>query len=251
MDITALKQEWLKEEQESFKGWDFSHLHGRWEEEDLPWDYRTIIDRYLKPEYQLLDMGTGGGEFLLSLNHPHQNTSVTEAWEPNLVLCRQRLEPLGVCVKQVKDDEPLPFEDNRFDLVINRHESYDVKEVKRVLKPGGMFITQQVGEKNDERLSHLLISGFQPQFPGLSLPNESRKFREAGFNIIEENEYFPRLRFLDVGAVVFFAKIIEWEFPGFSVEACFDRLCSLQKEVEEQGFIDCRAHRFLIVARNG
>ena len=28
-----------------------------------------------------------------------------------------------------------------------------------------------------------------------------------------------------MGAFVWFARIIQWEFPGFSVDACFDRLC--------------------------
>ena len=55
---------WKKEETAAFEGWDFSHLKGRWENEQLPWDYKTIISKYLRPEMQLLDLGTGGGEFL-------------------------------------------------------------------------------------------------------------------------------------------------------------------------------------------
>lgn len=45
--------------------------------------------------------------------------------------------------------------------------------------------------------------------------------------------------FYDVGALVYFAKIIEWEFPGFSVDACFGNLCKLQKELDANGFIKC------------
>ena len=55
---------WKKEETAAFEGWDFSHLKGRWENEQLLWDYKTIISKYLRPEMQLLDLGTGGGEFL-------------------------------------------------------------------------------------------------------------------------------------------------------------------------------------------
>lgn len=78
MNKDKLKELWKKEEENSFKGWDFSHLKNRWIDEKLPWDYREILDKYLKPDYKLLDMGTGGGEFLLTLNHPYNNTSVTE-----------------------------------------------------------------------------------------------------------------------------------------------------------------------------
>lgn len=124
----------------------FSHLKNRWEEQATPWDYRKIIDQYLSNEHSLLDMGTGGGEFLLTLGHPYENTSITEGWEPNINLCKETLEPLGIRVKQVFDDNLLPFEDQTFDVIINRHESYNLKEVRRVLKKEGIFITQQVGE---------------------------------------------------------------------------------------------------------
>ena len=93
-------------------------------------------------------MGIGGAEFLLSPNHPPQNTSVTESWPPNIKLCLEKLAPLGIRVFPVQEDAHLPIEDDSFDIVINRHESYDLHEVRRILKPGGMFITQQVGGDN-------------------------------------------------------------------------------------------------------
>lgn len=64
-------------------------------------------------------MGTGGGEFLLSLGHPYNRISVTEGYEPNLKLCRERLEPLGITVKQVFDDDKLFYDDEQY---ISNHE---------------------------------------------------------------------------------------------------------------------------------
>ena len=68
MDRNTLKKLWLAEEAAAhMKGWDFSHLDGRYSEgQNLPWNYRSVIDRYRRPEHRLLDMDTGGGEFLLS-----------------------------------------------------------------------------------------------------------------------------------------------------------------------------------------
>ena len=43
-------------------------------------------------------MGTGGGELLLSFNHPYDKTSVTEGYEPNIKLCQEVLSPLGIKV---------------------------------------------------------------------------------------------------------------------------------------------------------
>jgi ubiquinone/menaquinone biosynthesis C-methylase UbiE len=45
-------------------------------------------------------------------------------------------------------DNKLPFGDNYFNVIINRHESFNLTEVNRTLKRGGYFITQQVGNKN-------------------------------------------------------------------------------------------------------
>ena len=35
---------------------------------------------------RLLDMDTGGGEFLLSLGHPFERTAATEGYPPNVEL---------------------------------------------------------------------------------------------------------------------------------------------------------------------
>lgn len=249
MDLAELKTQWLREEEQSFHGWDFSHIDGRWDEDPLSWDYRETVLRHLRATSFLLDMGTGGGEFLLSLNHPYWLTSVTEAYPPNVELCKQKLAPLGIRVERVFEDDMLPFDDASFDIVINRHESFNVPEVRRVLKSGGVFITQQVGGKNSNDLSRRLIAGFEPRFPNHSMENNLSAIKSAGFGIIDSREEFPKMRFLDIGALVYYAKIIEWEFPDFSVETAFDRLCECQKEIEERGSVQSTAHRFMIVAR--
>ena len=249
MNFNELKKQWKNEENYLFEGWDFSHLNGRWTNEALAWDYREILLSYIKDSDKLLDMGTGDGEFLLTLKHPNYLLSVTEAYPPNVDLCRKELEPLGITVAQVYDDDKLPFENESFDVVINRHESIDVFEVHRVLKSGGYFITQQVGGKNDNDLSYRLIENYVPQFPEHTLGNSIAKLKNTGFEIIESDEAFPPIRFYDVGALVYFAKIIEWEFPEFSVETCFKSLCECQKELEKKGHIEGTEHRFIIVAR--
>lgn len=250
MNFEELKTKWKKEESRSFEGWDFSHLVDRWETEKLPWDYKEIVKKHLKMEYKLLDMGTGGGEFLLTLNHPYENTSVTEMWEPNVKLCKERLSPLGIKVKQIYKDDELPFEENTFDIIINQHESYDVDEMKRILKAKGLFITQQVGSRNNEILSKKLIEDFKADFAENNLENRVQELQRNSFEILFQAEYFPYLHFFDVGAIVYFAKVIEWEFPGFAVEKHFDKLCDLEKELKEKRYIKSLEHRFIILGKN-
>ena len=242
---------WKAEESIAYiHGWDFSHIAGRYtEQDDLPWDYRAVIEAYLRPEMKILDIDTGGGEFLLSLNHPHENTSATENYPPNVALCREVLLPLGIDFRPGDGKGKLPFDDGSFVLVINRHGDFNAGEIHRVLKPGGLFITQQVGAENDRELVELLCGETPIPFPEQYLRLTSRKFEIAGFTILRGEEAFRPIRFFDVGALVWFARIIQWEFPDFSVDTHLANLLNAQRKLEEQGSIDGTIHRFLLVAR--
>ena len=57
------------------------------------------------------------------------------------------------------------------------------------------------------------------------------------------------IKFYDVGAFVWFAHIIEWEFPKFSVDKCFEPLLEMQKKIDTEGCIEGTIHRYLIVAQ--
>lgn len=242
---------WKEEERAAhIHGWDFSHIQGRYTvETDLPWDYRGVIFQHLKPEMKLLDMDTGGGEFLLSLHHPYENTSATEAYPPNVQLCRETLLPLGIDFQTAKGNERLPFGDSKFDIVINRHGAFRSDEIRRILKNGGIFITQQVGAENDRELVELLLGKTPLPFPEQYLEKVSKQFSDAGFEILDAQECFLPILFFDVGALVWFARIIEWEFPGFSVDICRDRLLHAQKILEQNGRIEGTIHRFFLAVK--
>ena len=111
-------------------------------------------------------------------------------------------------------------------------------------------MTQQVGAENDRELAELLLpEQTQLPFPEQYLDLTVEKFRNAGFEILEQQECYRPIRFFDVGALVWFARIIEWEFPGFSVERCLPNLIRAQEMVESRGYIEGSTHRFLLVAR--
>ena len=230
-------------------GWDFSHIDGRYEEEKLPWDYREIIRRHLDPSMKILDIDTGGGEFLLSLNHPYENTAATEGYPPNVELCRRVLLPLGIDFRPGDGTKRLPFPDESFDMVLNRHGDFNASDIHRILKPGGLFVTQQVGAENDRELVELLCGETQLPFPQQYLDIASGQFRDAGFEILDEREDFRPIRFYDVGALVWFARIIQWEFPDFSVDTCLEGLLNAQQILEQKGCIEGKIHRFLLVAQ--
>jgi len=250
MRDTVLIKQWEAEENHAFQGWDFSHIDGRWDEPNPPWDYKTVVKSYLKDTDILLDMGTGGGEILLSINHPYENTYATEAYAPNFELCKKVLSPLGITVAQTYTDDKLPFEDDSFDFIINRHESFDLSEVQRTLKRGGYFITQQVGSKNTCEFMQMLNDNdfvFDRTFH--TIEKYADTLSGLGFQIIKTDEAEYPVKVYDVGALVYMAKIIVWEYPGFSVKTHLDKLFDCQREIEQKGFLEATGHRFLIVAR--
>ena len=249
--ISELRKEWEAEEKVAhIHGWDFSHIHGRYEEEDdLPWDYKQIIDKYRNPEMKIMDFDTGGGEFLLSLGHPYNNTAATEGFPPNVELCKETLLPLGIDFRACDNESEIPFDDNSFDMMINRHGGFDPVEIHRLLKPDGIFITQQVGGRNDRDLVEMVLPDVPVPFPDLELSVQRKRFEDAGFEIIDAKETFKPIRFYDIGAFVWFAHIIEWEFPGFSVDKCFDKLLKMQELLDKNGVIEGTIHRYLIVAK--
>lgn len=249
--INELRKEWEAEEKIAhIHGWDFSHIHGRYEEEeDLPWDYKEIIEEYLTDDMKLFDFDTGGGEFLLSLQHPYENTAATEGYEPNVELCKKGLLPLGIDFKACDDATNVPFEDSSFDMMINRHGDFDAGETKRLLKPEGIFITEQVGSENDRDLVKMVLPDVPKPFPELELAIQKKKFEEEGLTVIRAEEVFRPIKFYDIGAFVWFAHIIEWEFPGFSVDKCFDKLLKMQEEIDKNGVVEGTIHRYLIVAK--
>lgn len=251
MNEQELLNTWKQEESIAhIHGWDFSHIAGRYTEEmDLPWDYQRIILDCLKPEMKLLDVDTGGGEFLLSLHHPYENTSAAEAYPPNVELCKETLLPLGIDFRAGDGADALPFDDAAFDMIINRHGDFNVKDTHRMLKDDGIFITEQVGAENDRELVELLFGKTELPFPNQYLEIARKQFCNAGFDILDAQECFRPIKFYDVGALVWFARIIEWEFPNFSVDRCKDRLLHAQELLEQNGVVEGHIHRFLLVCK--
>lgn len=70
----------------------------------------------------------------------------TEVYEPNIPIAKSKLEPLGVQVVPIEGDEKLPFENEQFDLIINKHEAYSSKELRRIISDNGTFLPNRLVE---------------------------------------------------------------------------------------------------------
>ncbi|WP_256842288.1 class I SAM-dependent methyltransferase [Ornithinimicrobium cryptoxanthini] len=231
-----LLEAWRAEERRQPEGWDFTDLEPRMSESAVPWDLAAVYRTALAGATRVLDMGTGGGEFLLRLaDSLPRDTVATEGWEPNVEVARRILAPLGIKVVEYGapdedvDSVAMPFPDGRFDVVLNRHESFSPRELARVLAPGGQFVTQQVG--GDEAQELRLWFGEHPELPHVNLGHLRRDLEQVGFTVVEADEHVGAYVFQDVTALVAYLQLVPWETPDdFSVDRYAERLLALHHE---------------------
>lgn len=214
----------------NFSGWDFSFISetGRMKSEPLSWSYGSTAFQLIQHAKSMLDMGTGGGELLSMLQLFPPTIYATEGYAPNVPIARKKLEPLGVIVVEVKDDDALPLQDAQFDLIVNQHESYAASEVNRILSPNGIFLTQQAGGLDCAELNKQFGTPLNSEFASWSLETACNELKENGFTILDAKEEFPLQRFYDIGAIVYYLKAIPWQIPDFTVERyyiAYMRLC--------------------------
>ncbi|MEN8906770.1 MAG: class I SAM-dependent methyltransferase [Clostridiales bacterium] len=240
-----------------FSGWDFTHItnNGRMIGEKHSWSYYSIVKDYLKGRVSLLDMGTGGGEILSSLAPLPKNTFATEGYLPNVKVARKKLDSLGVKVLYIEGDgippynNVLPFEDNKFDIVINRHEAYYPKELHRILKKGGIFITQQIGFLTNADLVKDILSK-EAGYGNWNLQSANDELIESNFKILYKNEEINNLIFNDIGTVVYYLKAIPWIINDFSPKKYDKQLRYIHEMIETNGCYKTLMHKFIIVSKS-
>ncbi|KAF9141438.1 hypothetical protein BG015_001282 [Linnemannia schmuckeri] len=146
----------------SVDGWDFSWLDGRATEERPYWGYAKAMSNRMSKATAGLDLQTGGGEVLNTVERFPFLMAATESWPPNLALASKRLGARGVVVIVDHDQPPLPFADEVFDLVVFRHPiTIYWDQISRVLKPGGTYLAQHVGHRSGFEVSEFFL-GPQP-----------------------------------------------------------------------------------------
>lgn len=257
MCITEFKEQVSMAMSSNFEGWDFSLITktGRFSESAFSWNYNSIVHPYIEGIKSLLDMGTGGGEVLASLSPLPRSTYATESYPPNVDVAKRKLNPLGVEVVYVPENnqppynDKLPFDDGSFDVIINRHEAYYPKELKRILKKQGIFITQQVGFLTCANLLKDML-GKNAKYGNWNLQSAIDEAVDQGFDIIMKNEQISTMRFYDIGAVVYYLKAIPWTIDDFTPEKYEKQLFYIYDIIKQNGYYETLFHLFIMVTQN-
>ncbi len=189
-----------------------------------------------------LDLQTGGGEVLAYLagKAAYQGLLVaTESWRPNIPVAAANLE-------RVIATNGMPFRDATFDLVTSRHPvATDWDEVARVLRPGGRYLSQQIGAGSNRELSEAMMGPLPPPRANDAGPAATA----AGLEVLEVRAESLRAEFYDIAAVAHFLRKVIWTVPDFTVEKYRDRLRAVHEEITVKGMFVSYAKRVLIEAR--
>jgi SAM-dependent methyltransferase len=233
-----------------FSGWDFSPIASRRRSASLPWDYVALLREKIAVSRGMLDLGTGGGELLASLAPLPTPTFATEGYPPNVTIAESRLAPLGVKVIPIGPDLHIDLPAGSVDLVADRHEAFSGSEIHRVLHPGGWFVTQQVGSRNNLELEAIFPGPpFHPTNDVTSAASLANEIARAGFEIVKQAEATSFDEFFDVGAVIFYLRAIPWEVPGLSLARDRGRLRKIYEGIQQAGAFRLTNHRLLVIAR--
>jgi SAM-dependent methyltransferase len=230
-------------------GWDFSRMTT--EREPVPWDYLDVVSRYLQPMHTVLDIGTGGGERLLSLaDHFHSAVGVDP--DPAMVqAAREHGRPASHVTFLTMGAEQLELDDDSFDVVLTRHAPIHVPELDRVTKPGGLFICQGVGAHNMSNIREAFETGsgtrYEEEGQAVIADLVARDWR-----ILATASYDVQYWVKDVPSLIFWFKAIAGanEVPAdFSVSRHADVINSLIARFSSDRGLVTNEHRTLLIAR--
>lgn len=171
-------------------GWDFSHL--RVTTEGATWRFYEEVTKNCNGSEVLLDIGTGGGENLLSIATSilfgigiDLSDGMMETAHSNL----NKTKLSNVRFIQMSSDQ-IQFPSEFFDVISCCHAPFFAKEAVRVLKRNGLFLTQQVSEADKLNLKRAFHRGQAfGEVDGTLKNRYVSELKEAGFRKIESFDY--------------------------------------------------------------
>ncbi len=212
----------------------------------VPWDYSHVAARYPRPADEVLDIGTGGGERFTALAamfgrglgidldpemvaHAKQKSTTANV---EFRVCSERLEGMAAT----------------FDLILNRHAPLALLPIAEHLKPGGYFLTQQVGERNMTSIKGAI--GQADRRPDFG-PNDIAR---AGLRLLAFGEYDVEYVVRDIESLVFWLTALDVLHADMDGSAALASAATLNQilagNVDQRGFVT-NEHRYLAVAQAG
>lgn len=256
--VTPEELQKLADSNSERSGWDFSPMRLR--EECPAWEWQDVVRQHLQPHHAVLDLGTGGGEVFLSFADAFAVGLGMDANSDRLrvaVANRRRVGATNVAFVRMHAEQ-LGLADSSQDGVLASFAAYNPAEVARVLRPGGVFITCQMGDRDTQNIFDAFGWGSygaywrrRYQMAGATYTataDTARQFESLGCSVIRYDEYDTRQWFLDVESLVFYLQFSPLPLPFDAATYAGPVSKLLATSTSERG-IESNAHRELLVVR--
>jgi SAM-dependent methyltransferase len=224
------------------RGWDFTGMNVL--RQPVPWDYHDVVLRYLRSSDVVLDVGTGAGERLRDLAPAFGHGLGIDADPEMIRLARQN--PGGnlsfrVCSQRL---ESVP---RTFHVILDRHAPFDLTAIAAHLRPGGYFITQQVGERN---MACVKAALGQPASPP---PIQRQAITASGLRPLAFMEYDVEYVVRDIESLVFWLNALDPAHADVDGQSAVASAATLNRvlagNADERGFVT-NEHRYLAIAQS-
>jgi len=224
------------------RGWDFPGMNVL--RQPVPWEYQDVVRRYLRSSDRVLDIGTGAGERLGDLARSFGYGLGIDA-DPEMVLLA-RENPAADNLDFRVCGERLESVPETFDVIIDRHAPFDLNAVAAHLKPGGYFITQQVGERNMACVKAALGQSVRP--PVI----RQQAITASGLRLLAFLEYDVEYVVRDIESLVFWLNALDPAHADIDGQSALASAAILNRvltgNVDERGFVT-NEHRYLAIAQ--
>jgi SAM-dependent methyltransferase len=224
------------------RGWDFGGMNVL--RQPVPWDYHDVVLRYLRSSDVVLDVGTGAGERLRDLAASFGQGLGIDI-DPDMVrLARENPAPGNLRFRV--GSERLESVPGTFDVILDRHAPFDLSAIAAHLRPGGYFITEQVGERNMACVKAAL--GQPPSPPAIG----REAVAASGLRPLAFLEYGVEYVVRDIESLVFWLNALDLAHADLDGRSALATAAILNRvlagNVDDRGFVT-NEHRYLAVAQ--
>lgn len=249
LSIDELKQ--LAADVAGWRGWNLLQYRTRCAE--TPWNYFAVVEELLSGKESVLDMGSGDGRVLTALASKLRRGIGVDVSKDRVDRARLNL-PIKLRMRvhfTRASSHAVPAPDGAFHVVLNRHAPLFPEEIDRVLAPGGIFATQQVGNQNVRAIRSAFSEarGPLPEMPDeVALPGTVRALSEAGYEVVRQDEYDVPLVFGDAASLLFWLQKVPLP-QDFDIERDAETVLEILDRLSTPNGILTNEHRELLVVQ--
>ncbi|MEK6969564.1 MAG: methyltransferase domain-containing protein [Nanoarchaeota archaeon] len=234
----------------------YAEVPQREDNDPRPYDTLANLERLVNSSFTILDVGCGTAYKTLPLASKCSHFYGLEPSTPLLEKARMGAQGVNNVDFMSGKADQLPFSNDCLDLVISLLSPHDAKEAYRVLKPGGIFYLEKVGERDKLNLKQEFGSDDQglrgyncKMVLGERLEIIKTEFLASGFTLIDAHNIFYNCYYPTIDDFIFLLEEVNFTVRNFSREKDKDILQQIKQKYMTDRGIATQKHEIVVIGR--